>query len=160
MVVIQAQDGREIWWDVHETFIQKALLTGWRKSEEYRIIQKVQVPAYKGWQKNLTGNNGTGKSFTISSHIQSAICTACGMYQEKIAKIIGIKTSQTRRSGWGTAHLIVSDDLLSHLVPTFILLRMSQNIPGLTTYKFQQGSLLYQNKFSVQAVEILLDVSF
>ena len=44
--------------------------------------------------------------------------------------------------------------------PLLILLYMSQKLPGLTKYKFQQGSITYQKEISVQSEEIILDISY
>ena len=40
--------------------------------------------------ENSTGNSGSGKSLTLSSHMQSALCTDCGMSQADITEMIGI----------------------------------------------------------------------
>ena len=37
--------------------------------------------------ENSTGNGESGKSLTLSSNIQSALCTECGMSQSNIKKI-------------------------------------------------------------------------
>ena len=44
--------------------------------------------------------------------------------------------------------------------PLFLLLRMSQKVPGLTKYTFRQFSLPYQKGISVQSGEILLVISY
>ena len=40
--------------------------------------------------ENSTGNSGSGKSLTLSSHMQYALCTDCGISQAGITKMIGL----------------------------------------------------------------------
>ena len=44
--------------------------------------------------------------------MQSGLCTDCGMSKAEITKLLYSTTSQTRGTGWITAHKMVSDYLL------------------------------------------------
>ena len=55
---------------------------------------------------------------------------------------------------------MISDDLLLNFFPILILFHMAQNLPGLTKYTFEQGSLPRQKEIKVQAGEIILDIFY
>ena len=44
--------------------------------------------------------------------------------------------------------------------PLMLLFRMSWKAPGLAKYTFQQGSIPHKKEISVQAIEILLEISY
>ena len=81
--------------------------------------------------------------------MQSTLCTDCGISQADITIIFGIYNSQTRGPVWGTPQKSVSDDLLFHLSPIFLLSRMAPKLPGLKKYTFQKGKYyLLEGNFS------------
>ena len=53
-----------------------------RKREAYKNVR----PHRTRDSENSTGNNGSGKILTLSSHMQSVLCTDFGMYQVDIKK--------------------------------------------------------------------------
>ena len=57
-----------------------------RKIEAYKKIRSRRTRG----GKNSTGNSRSGKSPTLSSKMQSALCTDCGMSQADITKTIGL----------------------------------------------------------------------
>ena len=67
------------------------------KHDEWDELKNIKIEAYqKGrsqrtmFGEKSTGNGGIGKILTLSSQIQSALCTDCGMYQDDITKQIGL----------------------------------------------------------------------
>ena len=76
------------------------------KHDEWAEENKRKIESYKDGRsqitrngENSTVNSGSKNNLTLSSKIQSALCTDCVMYQSDITIFIGLKTSQNRGSG-------------------------------------------------------------
>ena len=159
VLVLQAQDGRDILCNLHEPSIQISLLMGWRKSEEERSLQNSRSQITRDGE-NSTRNRGSGEIPTLSSYMQSALCSDCGMSHSDITKIIGLYNQSNSGLGWSTTQKMVSDYLLLHLFPTFAHLPYGPKIIRYKKYTFQQGSLSYQREILFQGGEILFDISY
>ena len=68
-----------------------------RNHDEWAEEKQSKIESYKNGKyqitrdgENSTGNSGSGKSLTLSSHMQSALCTDCRMSQADITEMIGI----------------------------------------------------------------------
>ena len=111
--------------------------------------------------KKETGNSGSGKNLTLSSQMQSTLCTYCGMYQDYINFFIGLY-KQSNQGGNDEANTSKWSQTIYYLIcfSLFLLLCMDQKLPGFKKYTFKQGSLTYQKEVSVQAGEILLDIYY
>ena len=85
-------------WTINTTKIMKR----WRKIEEDRTLKKGRYQRTRDCD-NSTGNSGSVKSLTLSSKMQSALCTDCEISQAQIKKILDSTTIENRGTGWGTS---------------------------------------------------------
>ena len=105
-----------------------------------------------------TGSSGSVKCLTLSSQMQSALCTDCGMSQ---AEFFYWTLQPVKLEGQDEAQHIKWSKMIYYFVclPLFLLFHMARKASGLEKYTFQHGSLPHQKEIIVQAGEILLGIS-
>ena len=77
----------------------------------------------------------------MSSHMQSELCTDCGIYQAYIKHDWTLQL--VKLGGWDEAQPGKWSQMIYYFIclPLLIHSHMVQKVPGLTKYTFQHGSL-------------------